>query len=99
MMRSLILALCCSFLLVSRNFAGDWDTIKGQIVYDGNPPDVGNVNVTKDQQHCLSKGPIPLETWVINKGNHGVKNVFVWIEAKGGGKPAINPALAAVPKE
>jgi hypothetical protein len=99
MMRSLVLALCSAFVIGGSIQAADWGNIKGQIVFDGQAPTPGQVNVTKDQQHCLSKGPIPIENWVVNKQNNGVKNVFVWIEADGGGKPSIHPDLAAAPKE
>jgi hypothetical protein len=99
MMRSLVLALSSALVIGGSIQAAEWGNIKGKIEFDGQPPAAGQVNVTKDQQHCLEKGPIPMENWVINKQNKGVKNVFVWIEAESGGKPTIHPDLTAAPKE
>src|SRR5947209_19627077 len=74
---------------------GKWVTIKGQIVYAGaQAPQQQPLNVTKDQQACLAKGPILNEELVVNKSNNGIENVFVWITSESGGKPQINPALA-----
>jgi hypothetical protein len=57
-----------------------WGTIKGQIVYDGDPiPEQKPLNVSKDQEHCLGKGPILSEDWVVNKQNKGVRWTFVWL--------------------
>jgi hypothetical protein len=98
-MRPLILAMCCICPIAGSARADDWGTVKGQIVFDGNPPTAAQLNVTKDQAHCLAKGPIVSEAWVINNQNKGVKNVFVWLVSESGGKPKINPNLMAVPKE
>jgi hypothetical protein len=96
-MRSLILALCCTLLVAAPTFAQDWGTVKGQIVFDGTPPTASELNVNKDQAHCLAKGPINAENWVVNKENTGVKNVFVWLVSESGGKPKIHPELAKPP--
>ncbi len=56
-----------------------WTTLKGQVVFDGEPPVPQEVNVVADQGHCLEKGKLVNETWVVNKTNQGVKNVFVWL--------------------
>jgi hypothetical protein len=60
--------------------AEPWGTITGRVTWGAkdlpNPPPV---TVTADVAHCTSKGPIPDETWIVNKENKGVKNVFVWL--------------------
>jgi hypothetical protein len=68
-------------------------------VFDGNPPEPAPLTVNKDQAQCLAKGPILDEKWVVNKGNKGVKNVFVWLTAADGGKPAIHPDFKDPPKD
>jgi plastocyanin len=80
----------------SANAADDkWATVKGQVVFVGaNVPARPPLNVNKDQQACLAKGPILSEEVVVNPDNKGVANVFVWITAADGGKPPINPAMA-----
>lgn len=96
-MRSLMVGASCALLLISANArAQNWGNIKGQIVFDGDLPKVAELKVDKDQNHCLSKGPIKSENWVINKDTKGVKNVFVWITGPGGAKPAVHPNLAKV---
>lgn len=75
----------------------DWATIKGQIVYDGTPPARKPLNVNKDQAHCLAKGPLLSEDWVVNKTNKGVQWVFVWLQPMDSkAKMPINPALAQI---
>ena len=74
----------------------DWVTIKGQVVYDGEPPQPAVLKVDKDQEHCLGKGPLVNQEWVVNSKDKGVKNVFVWLTAAGGGKLKVNPELATI---
>src|SRR6266852_5204707 len=76
-----------------------WGTIKGQIVYDGDPvPERKALNVNKDQEHCLGKGPILSEDWVINKQNKGVRWTFVWLAPEPGGAASlpIHPTLKEI---
>jgi hypothetical protein len=81
-----------------------WGTIKGRVVYDGDPPAREKIDVNKDQDHCLSKGPLFSETWVVNPKNKGVRWAFVYLApvpdennpAKKQALP-INPALKEVP--
>src|SRR5688500_3620322 len=77
---------------------GEWGTVKGQITWGGaGDPPQKNENITKDQAHCLSKGPVPNLEYVVGKSG-GVKNVFVWlVDAQNPKKKLpIHPALAAV---
>jgi hypothetical protein len=76
-----------------------WGTVKGQIIFDGDKvPDRAAQNVDKDQAHCLSKGPILSEEWVVNPKNKGVKWAIVWLAAtnnlKSPGTMPIHPSLA-----
>lgn len=57
-----------------------WGTVKGQIVFDGeNVPAPMPINVNKDQQHCLGKGPIVSEEWVVDPASKGVRWTYVWL--------------------
>ncbi|MCS6852452.1 MAG: hypothetical protein NZ700_14915 [Gemmataceae bacterium] len=60
-----------------------WGTVKGQIVFGGDtipqPKIIEAVNNNQDKAHCLSKGPLYAEDWVVNKENKGVRDVFVWL--------------------
>ena len=58
----------------------DWGTLKGRIVWAGDKlPEPPELKVDKDQQHCLSKGKLLSEQWVVNKDNKGIRWVFVWL--------------------
>jgi plastocyanin len=73
-------------------------TVKGTVVWAGaSVPEQKKLDVTKDQQACLAKGPILNEEVVVNKDNKGMANVFVWITTTDGGKPPV-PAALAKPK-
>src|SRR5206468_193327 len=55
------------------------------------------LNVNKDQNHCLSKGPLLSEEWVINKKNKGVRWTFVWLAPSAAGeKLPIHPDLQEI---
>jgi hypothetical protein len=79
-----------------------WVTLKGRVVYDGEPPTATEINVTADQSHCLEKGKLFNETWIVNKSNKGVRNAFVWLAsdpATASGKDLpIHPSLQAIAK-
>jgi RNA polymerase sigma factor (sigma-70 family) len=77
-----------------------WGTVKGQVVFDGDAiPEPTPINVDKDQQHCLSKGPLVSNEWVVNKDNKGIRHVYVWLVAdpnlkKPSQKIPVHPSLA-----
>lgn len=61
-----------------------WSTIKGQVICRADLPEAKELAVIADRDHCQDKGKIIDETWVVNKSNRGVKNVFVWLASDGG---------------
>jgi hypothetical protein len=77
----------------------EWGTIRGQVVWGGAElPAAKTIQVTKDTEHCLAHGPIPDESWVIQKSNKGIRWVFVWLApAPGQPKLPVNPTLAHAP--
>jgi hypothetical protein len=83
-MRSVLtaLALTAGLTLCLRGTAAaqDWGTVKGQVTWGGKAlPVPEKLNVNKDEAHCLSKGPIHSEEFVVNKTNKGVRYAFVWL--------------------
>lgn len=74
---------------------GDWGAVKGQIVLDAPAaPEPVILKVDKDPVACLAKGPLSSEDLLVNKGNLGVKNVFVWLAPVDPARPlAIHPDL------
>jgi hypothetical protein len=81
--------------------AEGWGTVKGQVVWgEKELPKPKKEKVEKDQEHCLSKGPIYSEALVVDPKTKGVKWAVVWlVDAKDPKKPVpIPPKLKAVPK-
>lgn len=79
--------------------ADGWGTIKGQVVWDGGEvPKPIQLNVDKDKEHCLSKGPILKEEFVVNPKNNGVRWAAVYLmSADGFAKEIpIHPKLKAI---
>jgi hypothetical protein len=77
-----------------------WSTIKGQVVWAvGAIPQRQAVNVNKDKDHCLSKGPLLSEEWVINPKNKGVRWTIVWLAPNPGPGQAplpVHPSLKTI---
>lgn len=101
---ALIFIGLASLTLLARAEAADndngWSTIKGQIVYAGEDvPERKPVDVTKDQEHCLAKGPVPSDEWVVNPKNKGVQWVTVWLapaDPKSKTPLPVHPALQPI---
>jgi hypothetical protein len=64
--------------------------IKGQVVYDGTPPEGDPIRAMQDnpdKNHCLSATDPSEKTtqkWIVNKKNNGVANVVVFLKAPEG---------------
>jgi len=103
-MRSLLLS-ALALALTAAGASAQWGTIKGQVTFKGDPPKAAKLDVNKDQAHCLEKGPIYSERWVIDPKSKGVQWVVVWLAVDNNGKAdhtaamKIHPSLAAPPKE
>jgi len=81
---------------------GAWGTITGQVVLDAaTVPERKPLEINKDQDHCLSKGPILSEEWIVNTKNKGVRWVFVWLAPQTADqKLAVHPSLEKIgPKQ
>jgi len=78
--------------------AQSWGTLKGQVVVAGAVPEPRKLEVTKDQMHCLGKGALYSERYVVNPKNKGVRWVMVWLtDAKSATKALpIHPSLEKV---
>lgn len=67
------------------NFKGREGILKGKILYEGDPPSLEPIRkllAHPDKDGCLKGGPTQssVQTWFVNKDNHGVANVVVWLE-------------------
>jgi hypothetical protein len=78
---------------------GEWGTVKGEVVWQGKDvPEPAEIAVNVDAAHCLSKGKLHDEKWVINKSNKGVRWVVVWLTPEGSGAIPVHPSLAKLDK-
>lgn len=74
----------------SVGLAEDWGSVKGRIVWSAAElPKPLDLDVSKDGDHCLKKGPLKDETYVVDPTSRGVKNAFVYFRFRG--QPAIHP--------
>jgi hypothetical protein len=64
--------------------AEGWGTLKGHVTFDGTPPQMPVLQAVgkaeKDPSICAKTAPIVSEKLVVNSGNKGVKNVFVYLQ-------------------
>jgi len=57
-----------------------WATIRGQFVYDGDPPEMPPYNVTKEPEICAPGGKAPpQERLVVDSASKGIQNVAVYL--------------------
>src|SRR5262249_20420181 len=72
----------------AENKAGDWGNVKGRIVLDAAAAPVPpTLDVKKDPEACLAKGPLLSEELIVKKDDLGVKNAFVWLIPTDPAKP------------
>jgi hypothetical protein len=91
-----VLALLAALVLPGMLQAQGWGDVKGQVVWGGDKlPTPVVANVDKDKPHCLGKGPIYTNEYVVNPKNKGVRYTLVWlVDATDPAKPLpINPDL------
>ena len=100
MTRWLAIALACA-LAPTIAAAEEWGTIKGEVVWAGGAiPPRAKVDVTKDKDHCLAKGPLLSDELLIDATTNGIRDVIIWLASIDKKKPlAIHPDLKAIPKE
>ena len=95
------LALLAGFLLLfgaaRAQDAKKWSDLKGRIIWgDKNIPGrkpIDAIKTHQDKNHCLSKGAVLDEEWVVNAKNKGLKWTFVWLQAKDKSPLPIHPDL------
>jgi hypothetical protein len=78
--------------------ASAWSTVRGRVVWAGDGiPSNEEIDVTVDKDHCLSRGKLYREKWVVNPKNKGVRWAFVWlVPPEEGGKLKVHPDLDMV---
>jgi plastocyanin len=64
--------------MTTQVIAADWGDLRGQVVYDGDPPKPKAVSITKDKPFC-GKHNLVQESLLVNTKNKGIKNVIVFL--------------------
>lgn len=71
-----------------------WGTLRGRVVFAGDKlPESSPLKVEKDMEHCLAKGAIKSEQWVVNPQNRGVRWAVVFLKPAKGKKLAVHETL------
>jgi hypothetical protein len=74
--------------------AQGWGTIVGRVVFGGDKiPENAPLNVDKDTAHCLSKGPLFSQKWVVDPQSKGVRYAVVFLKAARGKPLPIHDSL------
>jgi hypothetical protein len=74
-----------------------WATLRGQFVYDGDPPAMSPYDVTKEPEICTISGKAPpQETLVVDAGTKGIKNVLIYLRDVSRVNPSAAPKTDAV---
>lgn len=97
--RPLLAALAAVALSSCPAFSQDsngWGTLQGRIVYGGDAPEPVTLDIERDQEVCGKVGLVD-ESLVVNRENHGIRYVAVWLESKEA--VPIHPDLKAFPPE
>lgn len=67
----------------ARGQDGNWSTLKGRIIWDGDKipkqKPIADIMKNADKAHCLAKGDVLDEEWVVNPKNKGIRWTFVWL--------------------
>lgn len=73
----------------------EWGDISGDFLFGGTPPTPSPVSVTKDQEVCGAHKLVD-ESLVVNPGNKGIANVFIYLSVDRGEKaPKVHPSYQA----
>jgi len=95
---SLLLTLAMiSSALTSSATGADWGTLKGRLVFDGDPGEPVAINVNKDVEYC-SKHKLVDETLTVGE-NGGLSGAFVYLYIKKNKSVPIHPDLEQPGKE
>ena len=91
------LALCGSLTAADQPAPPEgWGTVKGAVTLGASAvPKPREIDVTADKPHCLSKGKLFEDRWLVNPKNKGVRYAFVWLAPVPGKQMPIHPDLKA----
>lgn len=84
-MRSMLFCAAALLAVGLEVRADGWGTVKGKVILDEEKIKEADVlKVDKDQTHCLAKGDLTSEKYVVDPKSKGVRWVMVWLVAAEG---------------
>lgn len=90
----------------STNNDKKWGSVKGRLVYDGQPPKMNEIDLDKlglsaeDLKWFKSMGPVLNQEWVIDPSSKSIQWVIVWLLPEDPkGKIETHPSLLEIPKD
>ena len=96
-MKTHLFALLVSLTMAASAIGADWGSLKGRLVFDGDPAKPAAVNVTKDVEYC-GKHDLVDETVSVGQDN-GLTNAFIYLYVKRGKSVDVHPDLEKVSEE
>ncbi len=96
--RRCVIGIMFGFVLPGYLLAGEWGNLCGQYVYDGEPPEPAKLRITKDEDECC-KHRLVDESLVVNKENHGLKNVVIYLLPGRDVTVPVHPRYAATARQ
>lgn len=85
------------------NPGSEWGTIRGRILFDGDPPPIKEIELEKaglspsDLEWFSSTGPIINQEWIVDPNSKAIQWVYVWLIPESG-KLAIHESLQTIPE-
>ena len=69
----------------------EWANLRGQIVFDGEPPEPKKLKITKDEEECCKHNLVD-ESIKVHPENHGLQNVVVYLYPAADKKVPVHPS-------
>ena len=96
MRRGLQLVLLLLVGMANDGRAEEWGKLRGQVVYDGEPPVPKKLKITKDEEECCKHNLVD-ESLQVHATSHGLQNVVVFLAPSADRKVPVHPDYAGPP--
>jgi hypothetical protein len=90
----LLRALFLLLIVANWGSAEEWGNVRGQVVFDGEPPVPKKLKITKDEAECARHNLVD-ESIRVNAANHGLQNVMIYLYPAAAQKVPIHPSYEA----
>jgi hypothetical protein len=91
----LLISLLLLLVAAGWSRAEEWGNLRGQVVFDGDPPVPKKLQITKDEEECCKHNLVDESIWV-NSSSRGLKNVVIYLYPAPDQKVPIHPSYEAL---